>query len=133
MIRRLQLCPALPHYGHYITLPGVIKNIKMSSDVAMIKIRHDKRHIHQCPFCRQKMGENRRLWQVVPGTLQEIRITTKYSQRTALLHILRRTALTVRVLQEFMDHADVNTTDIYTHVMKRDIAGIQKPMGKLGE
>ena len=42
----------------------VIKNIKLSSDVAMIKIRHDKRHLPQCPLCGQKMGENRRLWQV---------------------------------------------------------------------
>ena len=35
----------------------VIKNIKLSSDVAVIKIRHDKRHFSQCPFCGQKMGE----------------------------------------------------------------------------
>ncbi len=42
----------------------VIKGIKLSSDVAVIKIRHDKRYLHRCPFCGQKMGENRRLWQV---------------------------------------------------------------------
>ena len=38
----------------------VIKNIKLSSDVAVIKIRHDKRHFSQCPFCGQKMGRGGR-------------------------------------------------------------------------
>lgn len=33
----------------------VIKNIKLSSDVTVIKIRYDKRHLHKCPFCGQKM------------------------------------------------------------------------------
>jgi len=42
----------------------IIKDIKLSSDVVMIKICHDKRLLHKCPFCGQKMGENRCLWQV---------------------------------------------------------------------
>lgn len=70
MIRRFQLCPTPPHYDHYITLlGGVIKNIKLSSHIAVIKIRPDKRHLYQCPFCEQKMGENRRLWQVAKDLL----------------------------------------------------------------
>lgn len=34
----------------------------------------------------------------------------------------------IRVLQTLMGHADVKTTEIYTHVMKKDIDAIQSPL-----
>lgn len=39
--------------------------------------------------------------------------------------------LNIRGLQTLMEHADVKTTEIYTHVMKKDIDAIQSPLDQL--
>lgn len=36
-----------------------------------------------------------------------------------------------RVVQELMAHADVKTTEIYTHVMKKDIVSTVSPLGTI--
>ena len=42
-------------------------------------------------------------------------------------HMLEH-GVNIRVLQTLLGHADVKTTEIYTHVMKKDIEGIQSPL-----
>ena len=39
--------------------------------------------------------------------------------------------INIRVVQELMDHADVKTTEIYTHVMEKDITSIWSPLDSI--
>jgi site-specific recombinase XerD len=37
----------------------------------------------------------------------------------------------IRVVQELMGHADVKSTEIYTHVMQKDIQTVNSPLETL--
>jgi integron integrase len=45
-------------------------------------------------------------------------------------HMLEH-GVNIRVLQDLLGHADVKTTEIYTHVMARDIRQLQSPLDRL--
>jgi integron integrase len=45
-------------------------------------------------------------------------------------HMLEN-GVNIRILQDLLGHADVKTTEIYTHVMARDIRSLQSPLDRL--
>ncbi|MCX5854233.1 MAG: integron integrase [Deltaproteobacteria bacterium] len=45
-------------------------------------------------------------------------------------HMLEN-GVNIRVLQDLLGHADVKTTEIYTHVMARDIRNLQSPLDRI--
>ncbi|NTV42397.1 MAG: tyrosine-type recombinase/integrase, partial [Syntrophobacteraceae bacterium] len=45
-------------------------------------------------------------------------------------HLLEN-GVNIRVVQELMGHADVKTTEIYTHVMQKDLRAVVSPLDHL--
>lgn len=45
-------------------------------------------------------------------------------------HMLEN-GVNIRVVQELMGHADAKTTEIYTHVMEKDISAVLSPLDQL--
>ncbi len=53
--------------------------------------------------------------------------TFRHSYATHLLE----NGVNIRVVQELMGHADVKTTEIYTHVMEKDLTAVASPLDNL--
>jgi len=45
-------------------------------------------------------------------------------------HLLEN-GVNIRIVQELMGHADVKTTEIYTHVMQKNLAAVASPLDSL--
>ena len=55
------------------------------------------------------------------------RISCHTFRHSFATHLLEN-GVNIRVVQELMGHQSVKTTEIYTHVMRKDIAQISSPL-----
>ena len=58
------------------------------------------------------------------------RVGTHTLRHSFATHLLED-GINIRVVQELMGHADVKTTEIYTHVMQKDIQAVSSPLETL--
>lgn len=58
------------------------------------------------------------------------RVTVHTLRHSFATHMLEN-GVNIRVLQDLLGHADVKTTEIYTHVMRRDIQSLKSPLDLL--
>jgi len=56
-----------------------------------------------------------------------LRTPNFYSYATHLLE----NGVNIRMVQDLMGHADVKTTEIYTHVMSKDLDAVKSPLDLL--
>ena len=58
------------------------------------------------------------------------RVGTHTLRHSFATHLLED-GVNIRVVQELMGHADVKTTEIYTHVIEKDIQAVSSPLESL--
>jgi site-specific recombinase XerD len=58
------------------------------------------------------------------------RVGTHTLRHSFATHLLED-GVNIRVVQELMGHADVKTTEIYTHIMQKDIQAVSSPLETL--
>ncbi len=90
-----------------------------------------------------RSGKTRR-HHLLPGTFQKAVTDAARKadlQKKVSCHTLRHSFAThllengmdIRRVQEFLGHSDVRTTMIYTHVMSKDLRGVESPLDQLSE
>jgi integron integrase len=76
------------------------------------------------------------LQKAVKTAVDKVGITKRVSCHTFrhsfATHLLEN-GVNIRVVQELMGHADVKTTEIYTHVMEKDISAVSSPLDRLSK
>lgn len=59
------------------------------------------------------------------------RVTSHTFRHSFATHLLE-SGTNIRVVQKLLGHADVKTTEIYTHVLQQNLAAVQSPLDALG-
>jgi len=88
-----------------------------------------------------RSGKERRHHVLESGLQKAVKAAVRKSgiDKRATVHTLRHSFAThmlengtnIRILQDLLGHANVKTTEIYTHVMRKDINGLKSPLDRL--
>lgn len=88
-----------------------------------------------------RSGCERRHHVLESGLQKSVKVAAKRAKidKRVTVHTLRHSFAThmlengtnIRVLQELLGHADVKTTEIYTHVMKKDFKALLNPLDRM--
>jgi integron integrase len=88
-----------------------------------------------------RSGKERRHHVLESGLQKAVKAAVKKAaiDKKGTVHTLRHSFAThmlengtnIRMLQELLGHADVKTTEIYTHVMRKDLEGSKSPLDRL--
>ena len=65
------------------------------------------------------------------GKAHILKRATVHTLRHSFATHLLENGVNIRIVQEFMGHKDVKTTEIYTHVMNKDIDAVKSPLDLL--
>jgi site-specific recombinase XerD len=60
-----------------------------------------------------------------------VKRATCHTMRDSYATHLLETGVNIRMVQELMGHANVKTTEVYTHVMDKDIDSVPSPLDTL--
>ena len=88
-----------------------------------------------------RSGKERRHHVLESGLQKAVKAAVKKAgiDKKGTVHTLRHSFAThmlengtnIRMLQELLGHADVKTTEIYTHVMRKDLEGSKSPLDRI--
>ena len=88
-----------------------------------------------------RSGKERRHHVLESGLQKAVKAAVKKAaiDKRGTVHTLRHSFAThmlekgtnIRMLQELLGHADVKTTEIYTHVMRKDLEGSKSPLDRI--
>lgn len=124
----------------------MIRNSKRAKDRQVLlpqKVLLRLEAIYEQKWWNDYVFESQRWWKLTTHSLQKIfhqwckRIGMK---KKATFHSLRHSFAThllengtdIRYVQELLGHASIKTTQIYTHVMRKDLLNIQSPLDEIG-
>ena len=90
---------------------------------------------HQYLFSKEKPLTPRNIQKIVKHARHKAEITKKVTPHTLrhsfATHLLE-SGTDIRLIQSLLGHASLNTTQLYTHVSKEQLKGIDNPLDNLG-
>ena len=89
--------------------------------------------INICYLERERLNESslqKAVRSAVIKTKIPKRITSHTFRHSFATHLFE-SGVNIRVVQKLLGHADVKTTEIYTHVLQQNISAIDSPLDRL--